>query len=107
MDKWKQLRIADVGFKFKIKVSERKVSYTIQTVTLNGETFDLPDLYEALSEVQGGDTYIWEDRMCKHLLKLEVLKSCGSRRVGAAYPGHRFNELFKQIEELYSDKIDG
>lgn len=103
MDKWEQLRIADIAFEFKIIVGERGVSYTVQTVTLNGEQFDLSDLYELLTGVQSGDTYVWESRMCKHLLKLEVLKSCGSRRTGAAYPGHRFNTLLKQIEALHDE----
>lgn len=106
MGEWEQLRIADIGFEFELTVGKRILSSAITTVTLNGERFDLEDLYEALSGIKQGDTYIWESRMCKHLLKLEVLKSCGSRRAGGAFRGHRFEDLFKQIEELHDAAIE-
>lgn len=104
MDTWKQARIADVGFAFELTVGKRLVSSVIPVVTLNGEQFDLYDLYKALVGVQAGDTYITAPRMCKHLLELDVLTACGSRRTGAAYKGPRFDELLKRVEELRNEE---
>lgn len=104
---WKQQHLSDVDFKFDIVIGSRNVSYTLPTIELNGVSFDLHDLFEALRGIKAGDIYIYSPIMCEHLLKLEVVASCGSRNGGAA-PGRRFDALFKEIEKLIDEvETDG
>jgi hypothetical protein len=104
---WKQQHLSDVDFKFDIVIGSRNVSYTLPTIELNGVSFDLHDLFEALRGVKAGDIYIFRPAMCEHLLKLEVIRSCGSRRGGGATPGRRFDALFKEIERLTDEEDVG
>lgn len=73
-------------------------------VDIEGEEFEMEDLFSTLSEleVSSCETMVTNKRMADHFIKIEVLKSAGSRRhmTGAA-KGPCFKDLYKQVETEY------
>jgi len=90
--------------------SETRVIIT-RWVNIEGEEFELDDLYNTLSELEGCayDTIISNKKMADHFIKIEVLKSAGSRRnmIGARL-GPCFKDLYNQVSQMmdYEEEDD-
>ena len=92
----------EISFREEIEIVEKRTMY----VMVEGEEFECNNLLEALSEVEEGDTIIINKRMCTHLKKIEVLKSCGNKRwYEGATKGSRFKSLYKQLAiKIYGEE---
>lgn len=85
------------GLKYLITEKERVVREKF--ITIDDESFELEDLYETLSEIDGwGNVYVNEPNMGKMLVKYGVLMSAGSSNWPAA-KGPNFDDFYKMIEK--------
>ena len=86
-----------VTYREEIEMVEEKTIY----VTVDGLTFDGEDLLNTLENIRSGAIEVTNRDMCEHLKKIKVVGRCGSKRAySGATEGVRFNELYKQLQEI-------
>jgi len=88
--------------------SETRVIVT-RWVNIEGVEFELDDLWDTLSELEGSayDTIVSNKRMADHFIKIEVLKSAGSRRsMTGARKGSCFTNLYEQVSQMMDYEED-
>ena len=102
----KQLNLFDEPFTF--ERDKKEVKYTVETIKVNGEWFDLEDLYNTLYDIKSDDVMITNKQMCEKMKELNVLNSCGSSRAGiGAGQGQRFDEFYELIKKMMMEVYDG
>jgi hypothetical protein len=93
--------------KLEFRTETKTVDITRKFVNVEGEEFEVNDLFNVLDEIEAGcDIEITNKRMADHLVKIEVLKSTGSRRwMTGATKGPCFKFLYERLEdECYKEE---
>jgi len=85
------------------RTTEEVRTIVTRFANIEGEEFELEDLFSTLSEIETDyDTIVTNKRMADHFIKTEVLKHAGSRRnMMGAEKGSCFKDLYKQVEAEY------
>ena len=91
------------GEPFDMKTERREYIEWKEIITINGEKFDLHDIYETLSSMRLENIRIINKKMADFLIKHEVVSSAGSRDIPASR-GRRYEEFMKILGEKYDQE---
>lgn len=97
-------------FQLPFNLKKKSIQYCrwIEVVDVEGQTFELGELWNVLNGIKVGDIQITDKRMCEHLKKIKVVLYCGSWRSGCvAEEGERFDAFFKAVSRLVDEEKDG